>query len=77
MSLQGLPDLAQAVAIATIAGAAFAAGRMRERVAALSRHVTVELKRFSAEMTTGFASLDRRMTAFEEFLPYIFNLDAQ
>ena len=59
--------------MAVVAGTAFAAGRMRERLAAVSRHVTAELRRFSTEMSRGFADLDRRMSIFERFLPHVYD----
>lgn len=68
MSTYEIPDLGQAVAVTTIAGAAFAAGRMRERVAALSRHVTAELQRFSRVFGARFDALEHRMTALEAHL---------
>jgi hypothetical protein len=61
----------RAIAIPTVAGFAFAAGRLRERLAALSRHVTAELRRFGSEMTVRFDSLDRRMSVLEGLLPHV------
>jgi hypothetical protein len=70
-------DATQLAAAVTIVLFAYKAGRMKERLAAISRHVTAELRRFGAELDRyavtiqrHFESLDRRLRIIEQFLPH-------
>lgn len=56
--------------VSTASGVAYQYGRLRERIAAISRFVSAELRRFAKLLETRMDAVDARLDLIEQFLPH-------